>query len=189
MGSRGRPRRAETDAAINAATRSMLVEVGYGGLTIEGVARRAEVGKPTVYRRHGSKAALVSAALLDTLEAANPEPPDTGDVNRDTRTLLGNLAALLTSTDFGTALIEIVSPATRDAHLAELFDATVEERRVVIRSLLQRAQDQSRLACEDVETGIDLVLGAIYFRHLLTRGAIDEGFIAEIVDTIIPAGK
>ena len=182
---RGRPRRLETDAAINAATRALLVDVGYGELTIEGVAKRAGVGKPTVYRRHDSKASLVAAALIETLEMANPEPPDTGDVNADVQLLLGNLAVALSSTDFGRAITEIVSPASREAHLAELFQAAIDERRGLIRTLFERAQAHDLLVPVDVELAIDMALGAIYFRHLMSHQPIDAGFIADLVDSLV----
>ena len=48
---RGRPRSPETRAKILKAAYEMLNEVGFMDLTIEGVAARAEVGKPTIYRR------------------------------------------------------------------------------------------------------------------------------------------
>jgi AcrR family transcriptional regulator len=42
----------------------MLNEVGFIDLTIEGVAARAEVGKPTIYRRWKTKSALAMDAFL-----------------------------------------------------------------------------------------------------------------------------
>lgn len=180
----GRPRRAEIESAINAAARDLLAEVGYGALTIEAVAKRAGVGKPTVYRRHESKAALVAAALLDVLETVNPAAPDTGDVAADLVALLGNLARALT-TEFGAAVTEIVSPAAREPQLAELFAAVIDDRRVLIRQVVQRAADQHRLLVPDVETAIDLALGAIYFRHLFTHDRIDEGFVGTVVASLV----
>lgn len=181
----GRPRRAEIDEAVLAATRALLVDVGYGELTIEAVARRAGVGKPTVYRRHGSKASLVAAALIGTLDSVNPAPPDTGDVKADVRLLLGNLAEALTTTDFGPAVTDVVSPAARDEELAEVFRAALERRRTVIRLLLERARSQRRLVAQDVETAIDMALGAIYFRHLISHDVIDTAFIEGLVDSIV----
>ncbi len=53
-------------AAILAATVELLEEGGYRALTIEGVARRAGVGKQTIYRWwDGSKAALVLEAFSE----------------------------------------------------------------------------------------------------------------------------
>ena len=60
---RGRPRDAGRDVAILEVTLQVLTEVGYDQLTIEAVAARAGVGKPTIYRRHPGKAALVAAAV------------------------------------------------------------------------------------------------------------------------------
>lgn len=183
-GTRGRPRRVETDRVIHTAARELLAESGYGELTIEGVARRAKVGKPTVYRRYDSKASLVAAALLETLEEANPKAPDTGDSAADARELLGNLAAALAA-EFGQAVIEIISPAARDTHLAELFRVATEDRRHLIRAVLTRAADQNQLVPTDVEVAIDLALGAVYFRHLVTHEPIDSAFIDTVVASLI----
>ena len=68
----GRPRDARHDQAILAATLEILQEQGYGGLTIEGVAARAGVGRPTIYRRWPSKPALVVAALVQSDRLALP---------------------------------------------------------------------------------------------------------------------
>jgi AcrR family transcriptional regulator len=56
-----------------------MSEVGFSELTIEAIAARAEVGKPTIYRRWSSKAHLVMEAFL---AATNPELtfPNTGSV-------------------------------------------------------------------------------------------------------------
>ncbi len=188
-GTRGRPRLAETDRAIHASARELLAEEGYVDLTIEGVARRAGVGKPTVYRRYDSKASLVAASLLEVLEGVNPEPPDTGDPAADAKRLLGNLVAAL-DTPFGRALAEIVSPAARDPQLSQLFAAAVDDRRVLIRTVMRRAADAGRLAVADVEVAIDVVLGAIYFRHLITREPLDATFVAQTVDAVVrPRGE
>ncbi|MEV6164871.1 helix-turn-helix domain-containing protein [Streptomyces sp. NPDC052052] len=56
---RGRPRDAGADEAILDAARDVLLRDGYAGLSMEKVATEAGVGKPTVYRRWSSKAALV----------------------------------------------------------------------------------------------------------------------------------
>ncbi len=181
----GRPRRAETDRAITDAARALLAEVGYTELTMEDVARRAGVGKPTLYRRHDSKAGLVAGVLRDSLAGANPTVPDTGDVAADLRTLLVNLCAAITGTDFGVAVAELVAPAQRDPAVAEAFGAVVDRRREVIRAVVQRADDHDRLRSSDVETAIDLALGGVYYRHLVERRALDDAFVDHVVATLV----
>ena len=68
----GRPRDAGRDRAILAATFALLQEFGYRDLTIERIAATAGVGRPTIYRRWASKAALVVAALASTNRIAIP---------------------------------------------------------------------------------------------------------------------
>jgi AcrR family transcriptional regulator len=58
-----------------------LTEVGYGALTIEGIAARAGVGKTTVYRWWPTEGALV----IEAIQVALPTPTqaNTGDLRRD----------------------------------------------------------------------------------------------------------
>src|SRR5581483_3183891 len=78
---RGRPRDAAADDAILHATVDMLAEVGFDRLTIEAIAARAQIGKPSIYRRWHSKAELVVDAVtaLIPFTPASPDQPD-GDV-------------------------------------------------------------------------------------------------------------
>ncbi|WP_433445048.1 TetR/AcrR family transcriptional regulator [Nonomuraea sp. CA-141351] len=86
MPTRGRPRDTGRDVAILEATLSVLTEVGYDQLTIDAVAARAGVGKPTVYRRYPGKAALVAAAVEHRAPGTPPATP------------LGDLRAALLAT-------------------------------------------------------------------------------------------
>src|SRR4051794_26278049 len=65
---RGRPRDERSRQAILGATRDVLVEHGYGALTIEGIARRAGVGRQTVYRWWPTKADVALEAMNDQAE-------------------------------------------------------------------------------------------------------------------------
>src|SRR4051794_40193012 len=81
MVTRGRPRDAQIDSGILEATRALLLEVGYAGVGMESVAARAGVGKPTVYRRYSTKAALVYEAVFGKTKVL--DIPDSGDLRAD----------------------------------------------------------------------------------------------------------
>ncbi len=71
----GRPRSEKLRRTILDATLELLAEQGFDGLSIEGVADRAGVGKTTIYRRWANKEALVSATLLDMRSSLEmPQP-------------------------------------------------------------------------------------------------------------------
>ena len=82
----GRPRTAD-DEAIAGAVLQALVERGYDGMTVEDVARRAGVGRATVYRRWPTKTAMVIDAL-GRGRFPTPEDPDSGDAREDFLSLL-----------------------------------------------------------------------------------------------------
>ena len=66
-GIRSRRRGEVLERALYEATLAELAEVGYGGLTMEGIAARAHTGKAALYRRWCSKHDLVYAALVFAL--------------------------------------------------------------------------------------------------------------------------
>jgi AcrR family transcriptional regulator len=84
--SRGRPRDAQLDAAIAAATIALLQERGYNGLSIKAVAERAGTTTPAVYRRWPSKADLVLHVVLRI--DGDDVIADTGDLAADVRTMV-----------------------------------------------------------------------------------------------------
>src|SRR6201994_968467 len=73
---RTRRRGKQLEDALYEATLAELAAVGYGGLTMEGIAARARTGKAALYRRWSSKHDLVHATLQYALPRL-PEPrPD-----------------------------------------------------------------------------------------------------------------
>lgn len=83
---RGRPRDRRLDTAIAAATRQLLAERGYSGLTLAEVAERSGTTTPTIYRRFSSKADLVVHVVfrIDGDETI----ADTGDLESDVRMMI-----------------------------------------------------------------------------------------------------
>jgi AcrR family transcriptional regulator len=77
----GRPRSEASHQAIIRATLELLLEVGYGPLTMEAVRLRAGVGKATIYRRWSSKEELVRDAIVALHEEF--DVPDTGSLRGD----------------------------------------------------------------------------------------------------------
>ncbi len=64
MEKRGRARSERARTAVLAATRELVAELGYAHVTIEKIAARAGVGKPTIYRWWQSKNAILAECVL-----------------------------------------------------------------------------------------------------------------------------
>ncbi|HWF68057.1 MAG TPA: TetR/AcrR family transcriptional regulator [Mycobacterium sp.] len=90
------PRSHQVVEKVRNATLAELARVGFPGLTIEGVAKAANVNRTTIYRRWPSKSALLLAVIEPLLERFDHDP-DTGSLGGDLLALMlmmGETAAL-----------------------------------------------------------------------------------------------
>src|SRR5216684_1192664 len=72
----GRPRSTQARQAILETALRQARQEGFAALTIEGIAREARVGKPTIYRWWPSRGAIVLEALQQHAQQILPLPPD-----------------------------------------------------------------------------------------------------------------
>ena len=157
--SAGRPRSEEAHQAILDATLALLVEVGFSGLTVEGVAARAGVGKATIYRRWPSKLPLVVEAFrqLPALEEV-----DTGDLVDDLTAMLRSYMQLYNQTPLATVLPSLAGERAHNPELAKFFDPVMRERRMPLVRALERAVARGELPADlDLELAVDLIVGPI----------------------------
>src|SRR2546423_2792358 len=91
---RGRPRDPQVDAAVTQAALDLLAEQGFAGMTIEGIAARAGVGKAAVYRRWSSKVDIVVDAL-NTKAPAKVTVHEHADIRETLRRLVADMIAAL----------------------------------------------------------------------------------------------
>ncbi|GAB3883051.1 TetR/AcrR family transcriptional regulator [Kibdelosporangium lantanae] len=184
------PRRrgaARTDELLQA-TLDLAAEAGYAGLNIEAVARRAEVGKHTIYRRWPSKAAL----LLDALSrvwTTDLDYHDTGDVRADLREQFLRSAPTLASPPIGPVYRALIAEAQSDpdlrATLHERFLRTVETRTL---DRITRAQHTGELVADaDLEFAAEVLCGTLYYRSLLSTRPVDENAVDSLLDMFMAA--
>ena len=108
----GPPRRRseKSRTAIVTATRELLLERGFDGLTIEAVAARAGVGKQTIYRWWPSRPALVADVMLEDADKLLASVAHTDDLTADLVGWVGKLVASLT-TARGSAMLRTLTVA------------------------------------------------------------------------------
>ncbi|MEV0382687.1 TetR/AcrR family transcriptional regulator [Nonomuraea sp. NPDC050643] len=180
-----RRRGAALEQALYQATLEELAAIGYNGMTMEGVARRAQTGKAALYRRWPSKKDLVLDALLHAL----PEPREiasSGSVRDDLlaalTTMAGALAGEAAHPGLG-VMIEVL----RDTELRQAFGARVVEPRLsLLEAVLHRAAARGETSDNAVvpliaRTGPALVIQTF----LLTGEPPETPELAQIVDTIL----
>jgi len=77
------PRQAEVVAQLVRATEDEVAEVGYAGLTVRSVARRAGVAPATAYNYFSSKDHLLAEVLWRRMQGLDPAETDEGRPVRD----------------------------------------------------------------------------------------------------------
>jgi AcrR family transcriptional regulator len=105
-----RRRSEKSRTAIVTATRELLLERGFDGLTIEAVAARAGVGKQTIYRWWPTRPALVADVMLDDADKLLASVNHSDDLAADLVGWVGKLVASLT-TPRGTAMLRTLTVA------------------------------------------------------------------------------
>lgn len=169
-------------------TLDLAAEVGYRGLTIEAIARRAGVGKHTIYRRWSS----ISELLLDALNhvwISDLDYRDTGGIREDLREQFVRSSRGLSRPPMGPIYRAVIADAQSDAELRETlhgrFLATVEQRTL---DRVQLAQRHGQLRRDvDLTYAAEVLAGALYYRWLLTPLPIDEHAIDGLIGMFMDA--
>lgn len=182
-------RHGRSDAARTAVLRAaddLLVEKGFAGVTVEGIAKAAGVSKQTVYRWWESKTDVLMDAFLEDA-AADLEPPDTGSLESDLRAHLRGTARFLTVDDAGAVFRALVGQAQHEPALAEAFRGRyLEDQRARDRKAFERAISRGELAPDaDVAALAERLVGPIHYRVIVTGEPVDDTFLDAVVDDVL----
>ncbi|MEU2283601.1 TetR/AcrR family transcriptional regulator [Streptomyces sp. NPDC013178] len=188
----GRPRSAAADAAILAATREALVELGWSKLTLGDVATRAGVAKTTLYRRWAGKNELVVDAVAELF--GELQLPDRGSLAADIEGVVLQFAAILARPEARSGLMAVVAESTRDDALRErIRSSIVEPQKGLVLEGRARAQARGELAPETdpeeaartVDLIFDMVAGAVVHRTLVSAEPADEEWVRRFTTVLI----
>lgn len=172
--------------AILRAADDLLVEKGFSGVTIEGIAKAAGVAKQTVYRWWGSKTEVLMDAFLEDAAAAL-EPPNTGRLDSDLRAHLRDTAHFLTTDDAGVVYRALIGQAQHDSRLAQTFRSRyLDDQRTRDQKPFLRAIERNELPPEtDVAALAEWLVGPIHHRVIVTGEPIDDTFLDAVVDVVL----
>jgi AcrR family transcriptional regulator len=167
---------------------ALAEESGYGGLTIEAVARRAGVGKHTIYRRWSNIAELLLDALSHVWISDLDYRTD-GPVREDLREQFLRSSRALSTPPIGPVYRAVIAeaqsdPTVRDA-LYERFLMTVEQRTLDRVELAQRTGELD--ADADLQFAAEVLSGTLYYRLLLTPRPVDDAAIDGLLDLFMAA--
>ena len=178
---RGRPRDPRTDAAIMAATRRLLTDVGYDQVSMESIARAAGVSRPTIYRRWPSKAHVVFDAAFG-IDGGTTGLPRSGDFETDLREFVRGAVAFWREPVVEAATMGILAERRRDTELHIRTQQLLDDRiRAELAELVRAGAEQGVVRADvDTDTLFNLLVGTTFYGALVDVRADTD----HLVDTL-----
>jgi AcrR family transcriptional regulator len=180
----GRPRDPQIDAAVLGATIAVLGRSGYGGFTLEEVAREAGTTKPAIYRRWPSRQRLLLSALGRRF--GEVRAPDTGCTLCDLDECLKLFVAAFRRMPPG-VIGPLFADCAGDRELrADFMAAVFDPPRAAVRETLERAHARGDLRDDvDLDLIVDLTGSLIHYRALFGHAPTSDVEIERAVEALL----
>jgi AcrR family transcriptional regulator len=171
----------------------LLQETSVRDLTMEAIAKRAKVGKPTLYKWWPSKAALVFAVFHERVAVAADMPTSTTAeqaIRTKVRRLIHEFNGL-----FGKVMADLIAEGQSEPDiLSELVDQHINARRTATAAEIEEGKRNGEFdASVDAQLLIDAIFGPLYFRHLLRHAPLTQAYgdalVTQVLDGARPGGS
>ena len=183
-GARPGGRSAQVRMAVLAATLDLLSQRGYEAMTTKDIAAQAGVNEVTLFRRWGTKAAIVAEALQNYSATETPTP-DTGSLRTDMLESLRGIIARI-QTPLGRVIDPIVVGHNPQPELEEVRRAYWRDSFSRAEAIVQRAKDRGELPNEvDAHFLIEMAIGPILVRANATDQPLDDQLPERIVALLL----
>ncbi len=177
-------RSARVRQAVLAATLELLRQRGYEGMTTKDIAALAGVNEVSLFRRWGTKAAIVAEALQDYSALETPTP-DTGNLRDDLLELLRRIIAR-TQTPLGQAISHIVVGYNSQPELEEVRHAYWRDRLSRANAIVERAKTRGELSEEvDADFLVEAAIGPLLARTQATNRPLDDHLPEQVVALLL----
>ena len=160
----------------------LLQEQSVRNLTMEAVAKRAKVGKPTLYKWWPTKAALVLAMFAERIAIARPVDAQGGTAEDAIRNAAVALVRAFKGPP-GKIVAQLIAEGQSEPEvLRSLLDQQIRARRAAFAAEIERGKEEGELHPDaDPELLVDTVFGAIFYRLLFRSAPLNERFVEELV--------
>ncbi|WP_431784082.1 TetR/AcrR family transcriptional regulator [Streptomyces chumphonensis] len=185
-GPRGRPRDAELERRITATVLGILAENGYEGVSFEAVARRCRTSKATLYRRWASKRDMVIAAVKAGPARRTSAPlPRGATLREDLLILARRLERTMAAADSGAALM-LLQAGLEDPELCDAIEESVGPTGARLpQPVIDAAITRGELPAGARPFAFEEIVGAVLLLRRVNGLAVDDDYLAVLVDTVI----
>jgi AcrR family transcriptional regulator len=182
--SAGRPRDLRIDREVVGAVLAALRRGGHRAVTLQGIARKVQRARTSLYRRWPSRRHLIADAALSEMGAS--PAADTGGLRGDLLAAVETLRRAF-SGPLRRALPGLVADMAEDVELAQAFRRRVlASRRVSMRSAFERARARGEARARlELELILDMLTGPFYYRVLFGHAPITRRMARDVVDYVL----
>ncbi|MFL6128491.1 MAG: TetR-like C-terminal domain-containing protein [Mycobacteriales bacterium] len=179
----GRQEPDETGRAVLDATLALCRVEPPVRIDLAAITARSGVTEQDVLARWPSAEAVLLDALRGQVAPALVFP-DTGDFAADLRAQLVAIAEVFADPAVGPRLVGLAAAASRDPVIARAFAERVfRPNRMLSRRRFEQAREAGQVRSEvDVDTGIDLAFGPLWFRLLLGTAPLSADYAAAVAE-------
>lgn len=182
-------RTARVRQSVLQAAGDALAERGFAHLDLADVARRADVGKTTVYRRWGTTTVLVADLLADMAEQSVSRA-ENGDLMGDLKANARLVARTLSDPRQGPLFKAVIAAATCDPNTAEalhrFYEARVSEWAPCVTEAIGRGELPEGT---DPHELVRAVSAPLYYRLLTTPAPLDEAVADRAAEAAVAAAR
>lgn len=179
---RGRPRSEDTRRAIHDAFVEGVVEETYAGLSIDSVAKRANVSRTTIYRWYENKEEIALEVATDRAIAPYERAFNAGyaeNIRAFFRRTFSDANAI------GQLFTALMAKAQGDPDFAaKLWNSFSTKRRGLLLKIIEEnpaySVYQIRQDAISEDTLLDLIFGSIWYRMMSQHAPLDDIFIDEL---------
>lgn len=174
---RGRPRSQTSRKAILNATNRLLLQHSVQELSIEAIAKKANVGKTTIYRWWPNKVAVVVDALVYQL-GNTPPLPSTATFAEAVERQLERFMRLLKGKN-GKILIEAMAEAQSSQEtLSTFYETFMLQHEEILADLIEKGKNAGEFRAElDTAMAVDMIYGAIVYRLMSGAETLESSFV------------
>lgn len=172
--------------SIATALRVELAEKGYRGMSMDGLAERAGVGKAAIYRRWSSKEEMVVDLLREQV-VPDHDFPDHGSLRGDLHGALTELREWFGDETSARIFMEVLTEGKRSHAMGDLLSLYIgRPRRRRGAALLERAIERGEIEPgHDHELVLDLLASTVFWRMVARRTTFDDDDMETVIDMVV----
>ncbi len=177
----GRPRSEQARQSITDATNKLLLHMSVRDISIEAIAKKAGVGKTTIYRWWPNKVAIILEAISGPMSVL--PAPVSGEDAKDLLVRQIERFGRLSRGRGGKVIAEVFAEAHGNAETLNLFyqNFMLQHEEIMANIIEQGKQSGQFRADVDTALAVDAVYGSIFYRLMSNTATMEQSFIDGLV--------